>query len=180
MVRSTQADDAPADALPGGYPPTPVASAYYRPARRRSFSDVEGWEESAQGVLRLPSGRLVRGRGLRRPLPTGRSPQFGLYLQGKPSPPVAWESRWLRWPDFRLPTDPVEARQAFVDLWQRSATERVEMACTGGCGRTGTALACLAVIDGVPAAEAVAYVRRHYDRRAVETPWQRWFVARFQ
>ncbi|MYV71929.1 protein phosphatase, partial [Streptomyces sp. SID2131] len=27
------------------------------------------WQEAAPGVLRLPSGRLVRGRGLRRPLP---------------------------------------------------------------------------------------------------------------
>ncbi|NUP61376.1 MAG: protein phosphatase, partial [Nonomuraea sp.] len=57
--------------------------------------------------------------------------------------------------------------------------ERVEVACGGGRGRTGTALACLAVLDGVPAAEAVRYVRSHYDRHAVETPWQRRFVARF-
>jgi protein-tyrosine phosphatase len=56
---------------------------------------------------------------------------------------------------------------------------RVEIACGGGRGRTGTALACLAVLDGVPPAEAVAYVRAHYDRRAVETPWQRNYVARF-
>ena len=37
----------------------------------------------------------------------------------------------------------------------------------------------LAVIDGVPPSEAVEYIRKHYDRRAVETPWQRRFVARF-
>ena len=42
----------------------------------------------------------------------------------------------------------------------------------GGRGRTGTALACLAVIDGVPASSAVSYVRERYDRRAVEMPWQ--------
>lgn len=48
-----------------------------------------------------------------------------------------------------------------------------------GRGRTGTALACVAVLDGVPAAEAVDYVRRHYDRRAVETPWQRRYVRGF-
>jgi protein-tyrosine phosphatase len=57
--------------------------------------------------------------------------------------------------------------------------ERVEIACGGGYGRTGTALACLAVLDGVPSDQAVAYVRDHYNSRAVETPWQRWFVARF-
>jgi hypothetical protein len=43
----------------------------------------------------------------------------------------------------------------------------------------GTALACLAVLDGVPAHEAVGYVRALYDARAVETPWQRRYVRRF-
>ncbi|MGH3547496.1 MAG: protein-tyrosine phosphatase family protein [Pseudonocardiaceae bacterium] len=141
---------------------------------------MEPWEESASGVLRLPSGRLVRGRGLRRALPAGPLPQFALYLQGKPPAPVAWESRWLRWPDFWLPGDPVEAGHALADLWQRAASQRVEIACTGGVGRTGTALACLAILDGVVAAEAVDYVREHYNSRAVETPWQRRFVRRFQ
>ncbi len=40
-------------------------------------------------------------------------------------------------------------------------------------------MACLAVLDGVPAAEAVAYVREHYNLRAVETPWQHRYAARF-
>jgi hypothetical protein len=35
------------------------------------------------------------------------------------------------------------------------------------------------VLDGVPADEAVAWVRARYDHRAVETPWQRRFVRRF-
>ena len=47
-------------------------------------------------------------------------------------------------------------------------------------GPTGTALACLAILDGVAPGEAVAYVRKHYDQRAVETPWQRRYVKRFQ
>jgi protein-tyrosine phosphatase len=55
----------------------------------------------------------------------------------------------------------------------------VEVACSGGTGRTGTALACLAVLDGVPAADAVTFVRANYRPRAVETPSQRRFVARF-
>jgi protein-tyrosine phosphatase len=58
-------------------------------------------------------------------------------------------------------------------------TERVEVACGGGQGRTGTALACLAVLDGVPPEEAVAWVRAHYRRRAVETPGQARFVRSF-
>lgn len=137
------------------------------------------WEPTTAGLLRLPSGRLVRGRGLRHPLPDGQVPTFALYLLGKKPPVVAWEARWLRWPDFWLPSDRTATAAALREAWDRAATERVEIACGGGRGRTGTALACLAVLDGVPSREAVAYVRRHYDRHAVETPWQRGYVARF-
>jgi len=85
----------------------------------------------------------------------------------------------LRWPDFRLPSDRPQARQVLAEAWERALTERVEIACGGGRGRTGTALACLAVLDGVPADRAVSFVREHYDPRAVETPWQRRYVAGF-
>ncbi|WP_436984514.1 protein-tyrosine phosphatase family protein [Streptomyces sp. enrichment culture] len=138
------------------------------------------WSERDAGVLRLPSGRSVRGRGLRHPLdPTAPLPSYGVYLLGHRPPETPWPSEWVRWPDFRLPADPEAARTALTGAWERAAGERVEIACGGGRGRTGTALACVAVLDGVPAAEAVAYVRRYYDRRAVETPWQRRFVRRF-
>ncbi len=82
----------------------------------------------------------------------------------------------------RLPAtraDPDNARDALRETWRRAENERVEVACGSGRGRTGTALACLAVLDGVPGGEAVAFVREHYDSRRVETPWQRRYVARF-
>ena len=137
------------------------------------------WDPSLEGVIRLPSGRLVRGRGLRNPLLEGPCPEFGLYLLNKPPQAVPWEHRWLRWPDFWLPTDRHAAVEALYDVWVRAEHHRVEVACGGGKGRTGTALACLAVIDGVPPDQAVQYVREHYAPGAVETPWQRRFVARF-
>ncbi|WP_151773336.1 protein-tyrosine phosphatase family protein [Streptomyces abyssomicinicus] len=139
----------------------------------------EGWPGDGPGVVRLPSGRLVRGRGLRDALPPGPVPEFGLYLQARRAPEVPWEARLLRWPDFRLPADREEARSALAEVWELAADRRVEVACGGGRGRTGTALACLAVLDGVAPAEAVAWVRRHYHPHAVETPWQRRYVRRF-
>jgi hypothetical protein len=137
------------------------------------------WSPAGPGILRLPSGRLVRGRGLRDPLPDGLQPDFGVYLLGGPPPEVDWESCWLRWPDFGLPSDRGEVLPTLMAAWQRSATQRVELACAGGRGRTGTALACLAILDGVPSSQAVAFVREHYNSRAVETPWQRRYVARW-
>jgi hypothetical protein len=140
----------------------------------------ELWDEGDTGVLRLPSGRLVRGRGLRRPLDPGApTPSYGVYLLGRRPPEVSWEARWIRWPDFRLPADRTAARVILTQAWERAASGRVEVACGGGRGRTGTALACLAVLDGVPPEEAVGYVRAHYDRHAVETPWQARYVRQF-
>jgi hypothetical protein len=133
------------------------------------------WEPTADGVVALPSGMLVRGRALRAPLPSGPAPGFGVYLLGRPPAPFPWTSRWVRWPDFRLPTDRDDLRAALREVLRRAPTQRVELACAGGRGRTGTALACLAVLDGVPAAEAVAWVRRNYDPKAVETRAQRRF-----
>ena len=129
--------------------------------------------------MRLPSGRLVRGRALRRPVPAGPQPQWVLHLLGRTPPPVPWPSRWLHWPDLWLPADPADARDALEELWRRSTAERVEVACGGGRGRTGTALACVAVLDGVPADEAVRWVRAHHAPGAVETPWQRRYVTRW-
>jgi protein-tyrosine phosphatase len=141
--------------------------------------EIVPWEADGPGVLRLPSGRLVRGRGLRAPMPTGHPPTFGLFLLGKRPPDVGWETRWVRWPDFLLPTDSEYAGSVLREAWQRAAGERVEVVCGGGRGRTGTALACLAVLDGMAAVDAVPYVRAHYYRRAVETPWQARYVRRF-
>jgi len=93
---------------------------------------------------------------------------------------MGWPSRWVRWPDWWLPADPDDARDALVELWLRAPTQRVEVACSGGQGRTGTALACLAVLDGVHGGDAISYVRAGYHPRAVQTPWQRRYVTSFQ
>jgi len=140
---------------------------------------VQPWDLDEAGVLELPSGRRVRGRGLRYGLPP-IPPDFGLYLLGRRPAQQDWPYRWLRWPDFLLPADPGDARDALAQAWSRAGEERVEVACGGGQGRTGTALACLAVLDGVPPEQAVAYVRRSYSPRAVETPWQRRYVRQFR
>ncbi|GHE13636.1 protein-tyrosine phosphatase family protein [Klenkia taihuensis] len=133
------------------------------------------WPVGAPGVVELPSGRRVRGRGLRQDLP---APDHGLVLLGRDRP-VPWPHRWVAWPDFRLPRSPDDLRAALGELLDRAGSERVELACAGGTGRTGTALACLAVLDGVPPGHAVAWVRAHYRPRAVETPAQRRFVTRW-
>ena len=121
------------------------------------------------GVVALPDGAWVRGRRLGDPA----SPADFALVLGKGAAP-AWPHRRLRWPDFRVPADRDEALDALREAHRRAlAGERVEVACRGGVGRTGTALAALAVLEGLDPGEAVGWVRARYHRRAVETPWQR-------
>ncbi|GAA2001715.1 hypothetical protein GCM10009799_31150 [Nocardiopsis rhodophaea] len=94
-------------------------------------------------------------------------PTFAPYLLGH-QPPLAWESQWLKWPDFWLHSDRTATAEALHEAWERAETERVEIACNGGFGRNGTALTCLAVLDGVPNGEAVTYIRERYSRWAVQ------------
>lgn len=131
------------------------------------------------GVVELPDGRRVRGRGLRAGMPAGADdPELGVYLTGSRPPGHPWESRWVRWPDFSLPRSTPDCVAALREAHERAATERVEIACGGGTGRTGTALALLAVLSGVAPGDAVAWVRKHYRPGAVEVPWQRRWIRR--
>ncbi len=135
------------------------------------------WPPATPGVLTLPSGRAVRGRAWTDAAEP--RPDLGLYLLPRPPATLPWESRWVRWRDFSLPADPALFREALLELLARAGEERTEIACRGGTGRTGTALACLAVLDGLPGEEAVAFVRAGYRPHAVESRSQVDFVRRF-
>jgi protein-tyrosine phosphatase len=134
------------------------------------------------GAVRLPDGAWVRGRGLRDPVPGGPSPEYGLYLGSaklRARHSFDWSHEWLDWPDFWLPRDSGLALERIRDLHRRALDgQRVEVACGGGVGRTGTVIASLAVLAGVPVGDAVGWARANYHRRAVETPWQRRWVTR--
>ena len=105
---------------------------------------------------------------------------FGLYLDARWEP--SWPADLIEWQDFGLPRDPEAAARQVKSAFARAQFgERVEVGCVGGLGRTGTVLACMAVLAGTPAADAVPWVRSNYDVRAVETEeqeaWVAWFAA---
>jgi hypothetical protein len=146
-------------------------------------------EPPLQGAITLPDGTLVRGRGRREGLPGGPPPDYGLYLGRPPDPRrprrrepwrPEWAADWIDWPDFRTPRDDRAAAELISRAYLLArAGRRVEVACGGGVGRTGTVIACMAVLAGHPAADAVAWTRDHYRSRAVETPGQRRWIAWF-
>ena len=120
------------------------------------------------GVVELPDGRRVRGRSLRSPVPLPASTSLG--VRQDTSTGTRNGSGGLT--SGHRPTG-IPPSTCFNDGYTRALTDRVEIACNGGTGRTGTAIAILAVLAGVPPDDAVAWVRTNYRRRAVETPWQR-------
>jgi hypothetical protein len=131
------------------------------------------WRDDT-GLVTLPSGTRVRGRRLTDPASPA---DFALILAHGPMP--AWPHRHIRWPDFWIPTDHDDALDALHDAHHRAhAGERVEVACHGGIGRTGAALAALAILDGLTPRDALSWVRSNYHHRAVETPWQRHWLRR--
>jgi protein-tyrosine phosphatase len=136
------------------------------------------WKVGTPGLVTLPDGLMVRGRGLRRDTAPGEDPEFGVYLLATAPSPQPWDSLWIEWPDFRLPRHSSDALAILGDARRRASGCRVEVACLGGRGRTGTALAAMAVMSGITPSDAVDWVRRNYHPKAVETPWQRRWVQR--
>lgn len=105
-------------------------------------------------------------------------PDFGLYLDEKWAPP--WDHVRVPWSDFGVPTDEPMLREQLAEALRRAkAGDRVEVGCWGAHGRTGTALGCLAVPDGLARHDAVAWVRTSYCERAIETSEQEAFVVTF-
>jgi hypothetical protein len=125
----------------------------------------------------LPDGAVVCAVSFGEPDPYERAdpPDYGVYLDDRWDPP--WPHDHVEWPDFGVPSDATALLGALQALHQRAVVgQSVELGCLGGHGRTGTALACLAVLAGHPAADAVAWVRSAYCEEAVETPEQEAFV----
>lgn len=139
---------------------------------------MPGWPDGVPGVVVLPDGRRVRAASLRAARTGVPDPHLQLVLQTKDPGAADWPVRWVRWPDFRSPANTADALDALREAHERTSTERVEISCRGGVGRTGTAVAALAVLAGLPAEDAVAWARRHHHPRAVETPLQRRWLRR--
>jgi hypothetical protein len=128
----------------------------------------------------LPDGTRLRACGIFDRREDDDQPDFGLYMDERWQP--MWPADVIDWPDFGLPSVPEKAAAQIRAAFARAqAGERVEVGCLGGRGRTGTVLACMSVLAGIPPHEAVRWVRRNYDAAAIETSeqeaWVLWFAT---
>lgn len=131
--------------------------------------------------LTFADGTVVHGTSLSK-RHDRETPDFGLYLDN------GWIAEGLAimlpWQDYGLPKVSYGfARYAIEEAfsWAKSGAI-VEVGCIGAHGRTGTVLACMAVL-GDPSLDtgydAVDWVRANYCDHAVETAEQEWFVCWF-
>jgi hypothetical protein len=107
-------------------------------------------------------------------------PDWGVYCDPMWKPTVTWPSVMLDWPDLGVPNDKGEADEQIISALKRAiAGERVEIACIGGHGRSGTIVACMAYLMGVPIDEVVTWLRLRYCIRAIQEPSQQYWIERF-
>jgi len=130
-------------------------------------------------LITYPDGTKIRASPISERRDDDSERDYGLYCDAQWNP--TWPATVIDWPDFGLPSDPNAAATDIAAAFDRARLgELVEVGCLGGRGRTGTVLACMAVLAGVPGDEAVAWIRQAYRREAVETPeqeeWVLWFA----
>jgi len=129
-------------------------------------------------LVRFPDGTAVAAASLAARLEDDPNRDYGLYCDPAWAP--TWEADLIDWPDFGVPADEDEATRLIAAAFERARTgEHIEVGCIGGLGRTGTVLACMAILSGVPSSEAVDWVRANYDPRAIETEAQEAWVEQF-
>jgi hypothetical protein len=132
----------------------------------------------AQDVT-FPSGTSVWASSSHQRKEGEALPDIGFYLD------QIWRPQclafYINWADMGLPilewSRVVDGIKAIWSMAQQG--QQVEIGCIGGHGRTGTVLGCLAVLDGVPANEAVDWVHDNYCTEAIESKRQEWFIEWF-
>ena len=92
------------------------------------------------------------------------------------------EAEWqLDVPDYGVP-DEAGLRAVLAQMLEamRAApNDAYHIGCKAGIGRTGTVMACLAIMAGAVEGDPVAWLRAAYFQGAIETPGQEAFVRGF-
>ena len=92
------------------------------------------------------------------------------------------EAEWrLDVPDYGVP-DEAALRAVLTQVLaaMRAAPDGAyHIGCKAGIGRTGTVMACLAIMAGAVEGDPVAWLRAAYHQGAIETPGQEAFVRGF-
>ena len=92
------------------------------------------------------------------------------------------EAEWrLDVPDYGVPDEAAlrGVLQQMLAAMRAAPDGAYHIGCKAGLGRTGTAMACLALMAGAVEGDPVAWLRAAYHPEAIETPAQEDFVRGF-
>lgn len=125
---------------------------------------VGEWQLACSGLIACPPGEVDGWDG---------APDAGFYLDGAWRDvlvDVPWSARFVDWPDYGVVPASELGLLIGTVAHELASGKRVEIACLGGHGRTGTLLAALiGRLDGVDAATALRLAHERYCPHAVET-----------
>jgi hypothetical protein len=125
----------------------------------------------------FPDGTLVRTSALADRTVNAAWRAYGLYLDARWAP--TWPAEVVDWPDLGTPSNDRDATAAIERAFEQARRGvNVEIGCLAGRGRTGTVVACMAVLAGIGEDGAVRWVRQQLPG-AVETSAQQAWVGRF-
>jgi protein-tyrosine phosphatase len=132
-----------------------------------------------RGRLALPlDGRLISiSGGPFNAIPEGAR---GLCLEADAA--RIGEAEWrLDVPDYGVPDEAAlrAILAQMLEAMRAAPNDAYHIGCKAGIGRTGTVMACLAIMAGAVEGDPVAWLRTAYFQGAIETPGQEAFVRFF-
>ncbi|MCA3285055.1 MAG: hypothetical protein ING09_00750 [Roseomonas sp.] len=132
-----------------------------------------------RGRLALPlDGRLISiSGGPFNAIPEGAR---GLCLEADAA--RIGEAEWrLDVPDYGVPDEAAlrAILAQMLEAMRAAPNDAYHIGCKAGIGRTGTVMACLAIMAGAVEGDPVAWLRTAYFQGAIETPGQEAFVRSF-
>ncbi|MCA3301531.1 MAG: hypothetical protein ING03_06295 [Roseomonas sp.] len=92
------------------------------------------------------------------------------------------EAEWrLDVPDYGVPDEAAlrAVLAQMLEAMRAAPNDAYHIGCKAGIGRTGTVMACLAIMAGAVEGDPVAWLRTAYFQGAIETPAQEAFVRSF-
>jgi protein-tyrosine phosphatase len=92
------------------------------------------------------------------------------------------EAEWrLDVPDYGVPDEAAlrAVLAQMLEAMRAAPNDAYHIGCKAGIGRTGTVMACLAIMADAVEGDPVAWLRAAYFQGAIETPGQEAFVRRF-
>lgn len=176
-AKDSKTDPLAIDAVPARYTGTRFAMlTTMQPGRKDRGLSAKWNRDLAADLLK------VKESGVTTVVTLEEKPEFkimGVPNYFKELEKAGFVSIWLPIVDVSTPTSFEDVHRVCYAIWKALNTGNVLVHCRGGKGRTGVICACVLVLLGYPAWEAIDIVR-YFRKGAIETAAQEAWISRFE